>query len=102
MEYVHKQFTCYISGIWYLYSCSTMGKHAKSMQKISGSNLVCSFFESRYMLVCTSTYQYKLVYSCMCWYELVCTGMYLHVLLVAICTGINKFILLPVSMYQYI
>ena len=42
------------------------------MQKISGSNLVCSqlctFFESRYVLVCTSTYQYKLVYTGMYWY----------------------------------
>ena len=68
MEYVHKQLTCYISCIWCLYSHSAVGKHEKSMLKISGSNLVCIFFESRYVLVCTSTYQYKLVYTGLYWY----------------------------------
>ena len=41
----HKKIRVLISGIWLLYLKSAAGMHAKSMQKITGSNLVCTFFE---------------------------------------------------------
>ena len=74
MEYVRTQFDCYISCVWYLHSRSAVGKHVKSMQKIPGSNLVCTFFESRYLRyvpIHTSMYWYVLVYTSMYWYILV-------------------------------
>jgi hypothetical protein len=45
LEYIYNHFKHSISCIWCLYSCSAVGMHANSMQKISGSNLVCIFFE---------------------------------------------------------
>ena len=82
-DYEHKQFSLQIPCICCLCSCSAAVKHAKIMQKITDSNLVCSFFESRncwYVLVHTSTSQYIQVCIGMCLYELVCTGLYWYVL----------------------
>jgi hypothetical protein len=45
------------------FQCS--GMHAKSMQKIAGSKLVCTILESRSELVCTGMYWYVLVCTCM-------------------------------------
>ncbi len=41
----HKKIQVLISGICLLYLNSAAVKHVKSMQKITGSNLVCTFFE---------------------------------------------------------
>ncbi len=71
-EYVHKHFHCCISCIWCLYSCSTVGMHANSMQKVSGSKSVCIFLnpdQNRYELVCTGMYQY----------EPICTGTWKYI-----------------------
>ena len=81
--YVHKQLMGQIPSICSLCTRSAAVKYTKSMQKITGSNLVCNFFESRnfwYVLVQTSTSQYIQVCIGMCLYELVCTGLYWYVL----------------------
>jgi hypothetical protein len=76
--YRHKHFRWYTSGIWCLYSCSAVGKHANSMQKITGSKPVCIFFnpdQERYELVYTGMYWYVPVCFSMNGYMQVCTGM---------------------------
>ncbi len=64
-----------------MYTFSAAGMHAKNMQNIAGSKLVCTFLESRSELVCTGMFWYALVYAGMCWYVMVYTCIYLHVLL---------------------
>ncbi len=88
-----------------LYSCSAAVKPAKIMQKIAGSNLVCTIFEPRSLLVHTSTYLHILVQHstyqyvlliCAYIYYLVCTGTCRYI---PVYTGIYWYILVYTSMY---
>ena len=91
------------------------------MHKITGSSLVCIFFESRnywyvlvhtstsqYIQVCTCLYLYVLVHTSTYTYDPVHTGMYLSVLVctitywkVNIRNSMNQYILLMTGLSQY-
>ena len=97
---------------WGLYSRSAGIRSARSMQKITGSRPVCTFFNA-YKTDCTRMYSYVLVYTSlyihhifiiqfmrvqtsMYWYILVCTSTYQYILLMpchcSVCTGTYSYV----------
>ena len=90
---------CLTPGFITLGTRSAAVKYTKSMHKIMGSRPVCNFFGIQELPVCTSTYQYKPVHTCMYLSVLVCTHMYWYAL---VHTSTSQYIQVCTFLYWYV